>query len=94
MELNFVKLPQNRKIQIDVSELKRLGYKLPCWVSFEFAEGINPVYKLVPGRQKKSELSPGYAKLYEDGTVTLPKVLTNVTQYAVRYFDRSFQIWL
>lgn len=93
MELDFLEIPKNRKIQIDVREILRLGYTLPCWVSFELAEGLHPVFKLMPGRNKKDEFSAGVAKLQKDGTIKVPKTLEEMTKYAVTYYDRLFEIW-
>ena len=70
--MEFTTISNERTVQLDVDELKRIGYKLPCRVRFALSGGADPWFKLVTHITSR-DISFGWMIINEEGVVKIPR---------------------
>ena len=86
--MEFVTIPKDRFVNLDLEELKHLGYKIPGRVYFALADGANPYFKLVKS-VGTLDISMGVTTIKEDGKMKIPNQL-KLYQKACITYDSSY----
>lgn len=82
--MEFTPISNERTVQLDVEELERIGYKLPCRVWFALSGGAVPWFKLVTHITSR-DISFGWMIITEEGIVKIPRKLKAYTKARIAY---------
>ena len=82
--MEFVTIPKDRFVNLDLEELKHLGYKIPGRVYFALDKGADPHFKLVK-RIGLMDISMGGTTINDDGRMKIPNKLKLYQKACITY---------
>ena len=82
--MEFVTIPKDRLVNLNLEELKHLGYKIPGRVYFALDKGADPHFKLVEN-VGMMDISMGETTIKENGKMKIPNRLKMYRKACITY---------